>query len=182
MLRTLTMPPDRWSPRAMPATEEDLLTRLGELGIDTTTERHPPLHTVEESKELRGNLPGAHCKSLFLKDKKGAFWLVVAEEDRPVDLKTLHKRIGSGRLSFGKPDLLMELLGVRPGAVTPFGLINDTDCTVNVVLDADMMANDLLNYHPLHNEATTAIASADLVRFIEATGHGIQQIKLDGPL
>ncbi len=162
----------------MPATEEDLLARLGELGIETTTHRHPPLNTVEESKELRGDLPGGHSKNLFLKDKKGVFWLIVAEEDRPVDLKTLHKRIGSARLSFGKPDPLMDLLGVRPGSVTPFGLINDTDCAVNVVLDKEFLANDRLHFHPLHNEATTAIAAADLIRFIEATGHDVQKIDL----
>ena len=165
---------------AMPASVDDLMARFAELGIETTTHRHPPLHTVAESKSLRGDLPGGHCKTLFLKDKKGALWLVVALEDREVDLKRLHKRIGSGRLSFGKPELLWDVLGVRPGAVTPFALINDTGQRVRVFLDAEMMAMALINYHPLENTATTAIAPDDLLRFIRACGHEPRLVALDG--
>lgn len=155
----------------MPASPADLFARLDQLGIRTTTERHPPLHTVEESRALRGDLPGGNCKSLFLKDKKGALWLVVTLEDRALDLKHLHKHIGAGRLSFAKPELLWEVLGVRPGAVTPFALINDREQRLRVVLDAGMLRHDPLNYHPLENDATTAIASGDLERFIAACGH-----------
>jgi Ala-tRNA(Pro) deacylase len=120
----------------MPATEEDLFARLSELGIETETVRHPAVFTVEESKALRGDLPGGHTKNLFLKDKKGALWLVVALEDRPVDMKDLRRRIGSAPLSFGRPELLKEVLGIDPGSVTPFAVINDTENRVNVVLDA----------------------------------------------
>jgi len=155
----------------MPATPEDLFARLEALGIRTATTEHPPLFTVEESKALRGDLPGGHCKSLFLKDKKGALWLVVVLEDRAVDLKRLRRRLGAKTLSFANADLLMAILGVTPGAVTPFGLINDSAGRVQVVLDKAMLAEDPLNYHPLHNAATTALAPGDLVRFIEATGH-----------
>jgi Ala-tRNA(Pro) deacylase len=167
---------------ASPASEHDLMTRLAGLGIETTTMRHAAMHTVEESRQIRGDLPGGHCKSLFLKDKKSQIWLVVALEDRKIDLKELPKRIGSGRLSFGKPELLLEVLGVHPGSVTPFALINDPDHQVNVVLDADMLQHEPLNYHPLHNEATTAISAADLKRFIEATGHTCNEVDLDVPL
>ncbi len=162
----------------MPAHADDLMARLAELGIETKTHRHPPLHTVAESKTLRGDLPGGHCKTLFLKDKKGALWLLIALEDRDINLKRLHKHIGSGRLSFGKPDLLWEILGVRPGAVTPFALINDTEQRVRVFLDAEMMALPLVNYHPLENTATTAIAPDDLERFIRACGHEPQHVNL----
>lgn len=155
----------------MPARPEDLFARLAELGIDTTTHQHPPLYTVEQSRALRGEIPGGHSKNLFLKDKKGAVALVVMLEDTEVDLKTLGGRIGMGKVSFGKPDLLMERLGIEPGGVTPFGLINDTDRKVKVVLDERMMAQDLLNYHPLTNAATTTITAPDLVRFIESCGH-----------
>ena len=154
-----------------PATPDDLFARLEDLGIETTTVTHPPLYTVEDSRQLRGDIPGGHCKNLFLKDKKGAIWLVVTLEDADVDMKSLHKTIGSARLSFGKPDLLMELLGVIPGGVTPFAVINDTGIRVNVVLDRTMLSHDVLNYHPLTNEATTAIRSSDLLTFIEACGH-----------
>ena len=163
----------------MPARQADLFARLEELGIATETHRHAPLFTVEESKRLRGDLPGGHCKSLFLKDKKGTLWLVVTLEDRELDLKRLHKRIGSGRLSFAKPELLWEVLGVRPGAVTPFGLINDAERRVRVVLDAAMLATKPLNYHPLENDATTAIAPEDLERFIAACGHEAAIVDLD---
>lgn len=155
----------------MPATQDDLFARFDALGIRTVTHDHPPLFTVEESRELRGALPGGHCKSLFLKAKNGSLWLVVALEDSSVDLKALAKMLGVGTLSFGKPELLWEMLGVVPGSVTPFGLINDRQHQVNVVLDARMMALDLLNYHPLRNDRTTAIATSDLLRFIADCGH-----------
>ena len=166
---------------AMAKTTEDLFARFAELGIETTTHRHPPLFTVEESKRLRGDLPGGHCKSLFLKDKKRRLFLVVALEDRPVDLKRLRKTIGAGNLSFGKPELLMEVLGIEPGAVTPFALINDTEGRVDVVLDKAMLDHDPLNYHPLTNGMTTAIAPGDLLAFIAATGHEALVVDLDGP-
>ncbi len=164
----------------MPATTDDLFARFDELGIETTTHHHPPLFTVEESKRLRGDLPGGHCKSLFLKDKKGRLFLVVALEDRPVDLKRLRKAIGAGGLSFGKPELLMEILGIEPGAVTPFALLNDgADHRVDVVLDEAMLDHDPLNYHPLTNGATTAIAPDDLLKFIESTGHRVRILDMD---
>ena len=158
----------------MPACPEDLFARLAELGINTTTHEHPPLFTVEQSRALRGEIPGGHSKNLFFKDKKGAVALVVMLEDTQVDLKTIGPRIGIGKVSFGKPELLMELLGVEPGGVTPFGLINDTGQKVLVVLDERMMAQELLNYHPLTNAATTTIRAEDLLRFISACGHDPQ--------
>jgi Ala-tRNA(Pro) deacylase len=150
---------------------ERLLARLGALGIEATTHTHPPLRTVQESRELRGDLPGGHCKNLFLKDKKGGLWLVVCLEDRRVDMNRLARRLGSARLSFGRPPLLLEVLRVEPGAVSPFALINDAQRQVRVVLDAAMMGLPLLNYHPLTNTATTAVTPDGLRRFIAACGH-----------
>lgn len=170
------------APVAPPTTPEALLARLDALGIAHTTHEHPPLHTVEESKALRGQLPGGHVKNLFLRDKKRRLWLVVAEEDRPVDLKALRRVLGaSGTLSFGAPDLLWEVLGVRPGSVTPFGLINDTQGRVTVVLDAGLMAKDPINVHPLTNTATTAVGRDDLLAFIRDCGHEPQVMDLDAP-
>jgi Ala-tRNA(Pro) deacylase len=155
----------------MPATEEDLFVRLSELGIKTETVRHPAVFTVEESKALRGDLPGGHTKNLFLKDKKGTLWLVVALEDRAVDMKDLRRRIGSAQLSFGRPELLKEVLGIDPGSVTPFSVINDTENRVNVVLDAEMMSFSALNFHPLTNTATTSVTPEGLADFIRSCGH-----------
>ncbi|MFO1131856.1 MAG: prolyl-tRNA synthetase associated domain-containing protein [Hyphomicrobiales bacterium] len=155
----------------MPATRDDLLARFTALGIDTQTRDHAPVYTVEEAQALRGEIPGGHCKNLFLKDDKGNLWLIVCLEEAQVDLKAAPAKIGSRRLSFGKPELLKEVLGVEPGSVTPFGLINDTEKRVNVVLDAAMMAHDLLNYHPLENTATTTIRAEDLVAFVRSCGH-----------
>ncbi len=155
----------------MGATRDELLARLAELGIATTTHEHPPLHTVEESRALRGAIAGAHSKNLFLKDKKGALWLVVALESTPVDLKSLHKRIGAGRLSFGKPELMREVLGVEPGSVTPFALINETARELRVILDEALLAHEVLNFHPLVNTATTSISRDDFLRFIAVCGH-----------
>ncbi len=158
----------------MPATREELFAKLSSLGIETTTCDHPPVYTVEEAQALRGQIPGGHCKNLFLKDDKGKIWLIVCLEDAQVDLKAAPAKIGSRRLSFGKPELLMEVLGIEPGSVTPFALINDRDGRVNVVLDAAMMAHEFVSYHPLQNTATTTIRSADLVTFIRACGHDPQ--------
>ncbi|MDP6603157.1 MAG: prolyl-tRNA synthetase associated domain-containing protein [Rhodospirillales bacterium] len=155
----------------MRLTPEQLLAKLDELGIETETHEHAPVFTVAESKRLRGDLAGGHCKSLFLKDKKGALWLVVTLEDRAIDIKALRRAIGSAPLSFARPELLEDVLGITPGAVTPFALVNDTGVQVRVVLDAAMMGETLLNYHPLTNAATTSISPAGLLAFIRACGH-----------
>jgi Ala-tRNA(Pro) deacylase len=157
--------------QASPPTADDLLTYLDELRIETSTVGHPAVFTVEEARRLRGDLPGAHSKSLFLRNKKGRMWLVVTLEDRPIDLKELGERLKSGRLSFGSPERLMRYLGVIPGAVTPFGVINDVDGAVTVALDRDMLEIEPLNFHPLDNTRTTAISAAGLLKFLEATGH-----------
>lgn len=153
-----------------PATPEQLFARLRELGIEAATVTHPPMFTVAESRGLRGSLPGTHCKCLFLRDKKGRLWLVATPEDRAVDLKALAAKIGAGRLSFGSPERLMAHLGVVPGSVTPFAIINDAGGAVTVILDRALLAADVVNFHPLVNTATTSIRPADLVRFIEACG------------
>jgi Ala-tRNA(Pro) deacylase len=156
----------------MPLTPDDLFQRLEALGISTSTVRHPPLFTVEESKALRGEIPGAHTKNLFVRDKKGRFFLITVEEEAEVDLKTLHRGIGaSGRLSFGKPEQLMALLGVAPGSVTVFGAANDLAGEVSVVLDSGLLQNDIINAHPLTNEATTSIRREDLLHFLKQSGH-----------
>jgi Ala-tRNA(Pro) deacylase len=160
-----------------PATPIQLLAYLAQLGIETRTVTHPAVFTVDEAKRLRGKLPGAHSKSLFLRNKKGRMWLVVALEDRPIDLKALGERLDAGRLSFGSPERLMRSLGVIPGAVTPFGAINDPDQKVQIVLDSSMLEGPLLNFHPLDNTQTTAISPEGLVQFLEATGHAPQLVE-----
>jgi len=151
---------------------DKLFRFLEELGIETTTVTHPPLYTVEQSQALRGQIAGAHTKNLFLRDRKDAHFLVTASEDAEIDLKRIHTMIGaSGRVSFGKPEKLLEYLGVVPGAVTAFGLLNDKGGNVRFVLDSALAEAEIVNAHPLTNEATTSIASADLLRFVEATGH-----------
>jgi Ala-tRNA(Pro) deacylase len=156
----------------MPATPEELFAFLDRLDIAHTTVTHPPLFTVEQSRARRGKIPGGHTKNLFLKDKRSALYLVVALEDATIELKSLHRRLGAaGRFSFAAADLLREVLGVEPGAVTPFGALNDTAGRVSVVLDAKMMEHATLNYHPLVNSMTTSIASQGLTKFLAATGH-----------
>jgi Ala-tRNA(Pro) deacylase len=156
----------------MPKTEAELFAFLDVLGIKTVTRRHAALYTVADSQALRGEIAGGHTKNLFLKDKKDNFFLLTVGEDAVVDLKQVHHLIGAAsRVSFGRPERLLELLGVAPGSVTVFGLINDTERRVKVVLDQALMENDIINAHPLTNEATTSIATNDLRRFIEATGH-----------
>jgi Ala-tRNA(Pro) deacylase len=164
----------------MPATPEELLARLAALGIAQRTYDHPAVFTVEEAKALRGKLPGGHCKSLFLKDKKGGLWLAVMLEERRIDLRLLADRLGAPRFSFGNAELLLEVLGVTPGSVTPFALINDRAQRVRMVLDAEMLRHDPLNYHPLDNTKTTAVTPQDLLKFIESCGHQPTILSLDG--
>ena len=169
--------------RPMPATPDELFAALDRLGIAHPTVSHPPLFTVEQSQGLRGAIPGGHTKNLFLKDKKDALFLVTALEDATIELKSLHRRLGAaGRFSFGSAGLMMETLGVTPGAVTPFGAINDTCGRVTVVLDAALMAHATVNAHPQVNTMTTSIARDDLVKFLEATGHPPWIVAVTGPL
>jgi Ala-tRNA(Pro) deacylase len=153
-------------------TPDTLFAYLDGLGIPHKTMTHPPVFTVEQAKALRGKIEGAHTKNLFLRDKKNELYLIVALESSQIDLKGLHRLLGtSGRFSFGAANLLRETWGVEPGSVTPFGAINDTDARVTVVLDAAMMEHDILNFHPLLNTMTTSIARDDLVKFLQASGH-----------
>src|SRR5262245_58214197 len=150
---------------------QQLFARLGELGIAHRTVEHPAVFTVEEAKALRGDLAGHHIKNLFLRNKKEEMWLVVALEDRAIDLKRLGEALGAGRLSFGSPERLKRHLGVEPGSVTPLALINDGERRVRLALDRALADGAVVNVHPLVNTMTTAVAPADLLRFFEATGH-----------
>jgi Ala-tRNA(Pro) deacylase len=155
----------------LPTSPEQLLARLSALGIAAQNHAHAAVFTVEEAKALRGELHGGHIKNLFLRNKKEEMWLVVVEEDKRVDLKALGEKLNAGKLSFGSPDRLLRYLGVLPGAVTPFGIINDKDRKVKVVLDRDLMGFNPVNAHPLVNTMTTALSPQDLVKFLEAEGH-----------
>lgn len=162
-----------------PATPDELLARLEALGIAARTVSHPPLFTVEDSKALRGELPGGHTKNLFLRNKKGQMWLVTCLEDRAVDLKGLGEKLSAGRFSFGSAERLMKYLGVIPGAVTPFAIVNDTGGAVRMVLDRALLDHDPLNFHPLDNSRTTAVSPAGLLRFLEDAGHPPQLLDMD---
>jgi len=150
---------------------EDLLVQLQGMGIEYKTFAHPPLYTVEQSRQIRRSMPGAHVKNLFLRNKKGKMWLLTCLEDRKIDLKSVRWKLDSGSLSFCSPERLMQYLGVIPGAVTPFGVINDTGAEVQVVLDKTLLEMNPLNFHPLDNSKTTAISSGDLIKFLNATHH-----------
>lgn len=140
------------------------------LGIAAVTYAHPPVFRVGEDDGFIHLMPGGHTKNLFLKDKKGALWLVTALQDTVIDLKWLPGRIGSARFSFGSPDLLLEVLGVPPGSVTPFALMNDAQKRVRPVLDARMMACETVNFHPLRNDMTTGITPENLLVFMKDLG------------
>jgi Ala-tRNA(Pro) deacylase len=153
-------------------TSGELFAYLDSLGIAHNTVEHEPVFTVAESQKVRERLSGGETKNLFLKDKKGNYFLVTALQDTEIDLRSIHTRIdGRGRVSFGNAERLMEYLGVVPGSVTAFGVINDAAGVVRVVLDAELMKHHTINCHPLRNDATTAIARDDLLRFLESTGH-----------
>jgi Ala-tRNA(Pro) deacylase len=159
------------TPASMAADRRKFFARLEELGIASITVAHEPMFAVEQSRALRETIPGAHTKNLFLTDKDGRVALVVAKEDSRVDLKRVASRLGFGRLSFGNADLLGRMLGVTPGSVTPFALINDREARVRVVVDESLLGFSEINCHPLENTATTRLATGDLISFIRACGH-----------
>ena len=162
-----------------PAAPEDLFRRLAALGIEVSTVKHPPVFTVEEAKALRGEIAGCHTKNLFLRNKKGKMWLLVCLEDRAVDLKELAGRLNAGRLSFGSAERLAQYLGVIPGAVTPFAILNDRSNSVRVAVDKAIFEQGLLNFHPLDNAQTTSIGAGDLLKFLEAEGHSAQVLDFE---
>jgi len=166
----------------MPITPDELFAAIDRLGIAHPTISHQPLFTVEESQGLRGSIPGGHTKNLFLKDKKSALYLVTALEDAEIELKSLHRRLGAtGRFSFGSAEQMLETLGVTPGSVTPFGVINDLGHRVTMVLDEALMRHETINAHPLTNTMTTSVRRDDLVRFLECTGHKPRILAVTGP-
>jgi len=153
------------------ATTDDLFALLNTFNIPTKTHAHPPVTTVEENRSLRGALPGTHCKTLFFKDKKECFWLCTMEETLQLNIRTLSDLIGSARLSFAKPERVKSKLGVEPGAISPFALINNPQNDINMIFDATLMAAKVVNFHPLVNDRTTAINPDDLILFLQACGH-----------
>ena len=164
-------------------TRNGVLEYFNKCGFLTETIDHPPLFTVGESQELRGELEGGHTKNLFLKDKKGNHFLLTAQEDSVINLKTLHRLLGgTGRLSFGNAEKLQEYLGVTPGAVTALGVINDRQNRVKFVIDQRLLENNKINCHPLSNESTTTLLRDDLLSFARACGHDPQIVDLDAEI
>lgn len=149
----------------------DLYALFDRLRIPHETHDHPPVFTVEEGAEIKAKLPGGHTKNLFLKDKDGNLVLISALGETEIPLKQLHRAIGTKRLSFGKPELMEKTLGVAPGSVTVFALMNDKERRVRCILDAALFDHALVNFHPLSNDATTTIPSDRLEDFVRATGH-----------
>ena len=153
-----------------PSDRKALFAFLDRCGIAHRTFEHAPVFRVGEGAEIKAALPGGHTKNLFLKDAKGQLWLVSALAETAIDLKALPRTIGSARLSFGSAELLYATLGVTPGSVTAFALINDKDRAVRFVLDAALMAEATVNFHPLDNAATTAVSREGLLAFLAALG------------
>lgn len=161
------------------ASQEDLFALLDRLGVAHKTTAHRPVFTVDESRDLKASMPGGHTKNLFLKDKKGALFLVCALSDTAIDLNALSKALGAGRFSFGSAERLRENLGVEPGSVTLFALINDPERRVTLVLDEGLFAHDPVNFHPLRNDATTAIAPDGMLKFAAALGRDPIRLAFD---
>jgi Ala-tRNA(Pro) deacylase len=150
--------------------KDGLLRFLRDHDIAETTYEHEAVFRVGEGEDLKAGMPGAHTKNLFLKDAKGQLWLISAEANAQIDLKRLHPVIGAGRLSFGNPELMAQVLGVTPGSVTAFALVNDRERRVRFVLDRTLAEADVVNFHPLVNTATTAVGRAGFARFLAAVG------------
>ena len=163
---------------SLPTSSIAMMAELDSLGFTYTLHEHPPLRTVEDSQKLRGVMPGGHIKNLYLRDRKKNNYLVVAQEDKDIDLKSLGDEIDAGRLSFGSADRLMQFLGVRPGAVSPLTLFNDGDQQVQLVMDKALYDHDLINVHPLVNDKTLTMQMSDLDTFLAKTGHLSERIMI----
>lgn len=160
-----------------PATPQDLFNVLESLKIPYSLHHHAPIFTVAEGEPLKKSIPGLHCRNLFLRDKKGRMALVTVANETPVDLKALQRHLGMDRLSFGSPERLWDALGVRPGSVCPFAIINDrTHRRVHMVLDAGMMRAERVVYHPLDNAMSIGLAPTGLRAFIDWCGHVPQEV------
>ena len=157
-------------------TRAELFAFLDAHGVDHATTGHAPVFRVEEGAAIKAAMPGGHSKNLFLKDAKGQLWLISALGETAIDLKRTARVIGAAKLSFGSADRLWAALGVRPGAVTALALVNDPEQRVRFVLDAALAACDPLNFHPLSNDATTAISRAGFARFLGALGRQAQAV------
>jgi Ala-tRNA(Pro) deacylase len=158
-------------------TRDEFLAWLDAQGLPHRTIEHPAVFRVEEGLDIKADLPGVHTKNLFLKDKKGRLWLISARQDTVVDLKRADRVIGSARLSFGNEGLLKEALGLTPGSVTAFGLINDAERQVTFVIDRRLWEADVVNFHPLLNTATTGMDQATFRAFLDRIG--VQPIVVD---
>jgi len=175
--------PGRLEDGTLPATPEELLALLVSWGIPCETHVHPPAFTVEQARALKGDLPGAHTKNLFLRDRRRRMWLVVALHDRVVDLRAMADKVrAAGRLSFASEERLMRFLGLTPGSVTPFGLVNDHGRTVSVALDQGLRGHEWWNAHPLVNTATTRVRVEDMLRFLGTLGYAPEWVDLEGSL
>lgn len=166
------------TPAPLPVSAQDLLGVLQTLDIEVKLYEHEPIFTVAEGEHLKADMPGVHVRNLFLRDKKKKNFLIVAANETEIDLKKLSDLIGAARFSFGSDERLFEHLGIRPGAVNPFTVINDPDNQVTLYLDATMMDADLINVHPMDNAKTVGIAPKDLIRFLDHIGHDYSIIDL----
>ena len=162
----------------LPVSGEQLMDRMKGWGIAFDLYHHAPVFTVEESAPLKTNIPGTHCRNLFLRDKKERMFLVVAANETALDLKKLQKVLGCDRLSFGSAERLWRYLGVRPGSVCPFAVINDTGNKVQIILDETMMGAAIVNYHPMENHMTVGLSPGALLQFMRACGHDPRVINL----
>ncbi len=159
-----------------PFTRAGLFAFLDAHGVDHATTDHAPVFKVEDGAAIKAAMPGGHSKNLFLKDARGQLWLISALGETRIDLKRTAGAIGAAKLSFGSTERMWDALGVRPGAVTALALVNDPEQRVRFVLDAALMACDPLNFHPLSNDATTAISRAGFARFLAALGRQAQLV------
>ena len=165
-----------------PASRDQLFAHFERLGLAHTTVSHRPVFTVEESADIKSEMPGGHTKNLFLRAKDGALFLVCALGSTVVRLNQLHKTLGSARLSFGPPDIMLQTLGVTAGSVTLFALINDRPATVTLILDEALLAADPVNFHPLLNDATTAMSQGNMRKFIADWGGQVFGCDFSGEL
>ena len=166
----------------MVSTSEDLFRYLDDIGVEYKTHEHAPTFTVDEGREMKQNMPGGHTKNLFMKDKAGQLVLISAEADHALPLNRLHRRIGTGRLSFASAELMEQHLGITPGSVTAFALMNDPGQTVRFVLDQMLLDHDPINFHPLRNDMTTAISLAGFRTFVESLDRSLEVIDFDSLL
>jgi len=151
---------------------EKVFSKLRELEISFEVYEHPPLDTIEIALKYWKDIDAMHCKNLFFRNHKGnRHYLVIIKDTTPFNIRSLEQKLKQGKLTFGSEKRLMKYLGVKPGSVSPFGLIHDNDHHVHLFLDQQLQSARKISFHPNDNTASLVLAYPDFIKYLDHLGN-----------